>query len=67
MEIILIIGVITGLALIILWKLGEQLNKGCIITLLVIILLGFLISSVGQCVSSSNTKEDNWMDNLHRP
>lgn len=63
METVLIIGIIAGIALIILWKFGEHMDKGCIITLLVIILLGFLISSVGQCVSSA----DSWMDNLHKP
>lgn len=67
METVLIIGIIAGVALIILWKFGERMNKGCIITLLIIILLGFLISSVGQCASSSNRKGDSWMDNLHRP
>lgn len=67
METILIIGAIALLVLIILWNFGERMNKGCIITLLIIIILGFLICGVGQCASSSHKNENNWMDNPRRP
>lgn len=67
METALIIGAIALLALIVLWKFGERMNKGCITILLVIIVLGFFISAVGQCASSSHKEENNWMDNPRRP
>ena len=67
METALIIGAIALLLLIILWNFGGRMNKGCITVLLVIIVIGFLISAIGQCASSSHTGENNWMDNPRRP
>jgi len=67
METALIIGVIALLALIILWNFGGRMNKGCVIVLLVIIVLGFLISAIEQCASSPHKRENNWMDNPRRP
>lgn len=63
----LIIGAIALLALIILWNFGERMNRGCITVLLIIIVLGFLISAIGQCTSSPHKEKNNWMDNPRRP